>query len=169
MKAFLLFALIALFSITAVAQDTMDALKGLDFSKNSIKQAQAQKLEMYDLKLLRGIIFGRHGRVFKDTDIKGYLEEQSWYKPNPDFSNSMLNDVERRNLDVIRIAEASKHDTIQPAAMRSWRDRPITARKLGKHSGAEWKVLLAEVEAIHGKRFDDEPSLQKHFEEHGSS
>jgi hypothetical protein len=165
MKAFLLFALIALFSITAVAQDTMDALKGLDFSKNSIKQAQAQKLEMYDLKLLRGIIFGRHGRVFKDTDINGYLAEQPWYKANPDFNNSMLNDVERRNLDVIRIAEAAKHETIQPGDMRYWRDRPITARKLGKHSGAEWKVLLAEVEAIHGKRFDDEPWLQQYFEE----
>src|SRR5690348_16328655 len=165
MKAFLLFASIVLFSITAVAQDTMDSLKGLDFSKTSIKQAQAQKLEMEDLKLLRGIIFGRHGRVFKDTEINGYLTEQSWYKANPDFKNSMLNDVERRNLDVIRIAEASKHETIQPGDMRYWRDRPITARKLGKHSGAEWKVLLAEVEAIHGKRFDDEPWLQKYFEE----
>ena len=165
MKAFLLFASLALFSITAVAQDTMDALKGLDFGKTTIKQAQAQKLEMYDLKLLRGIIFGRHGRVFKDYDIKSYLEEQSWYKANPDFNNSMLTDVERRNLDVIRIAEASKHDTIQPGDMRYWRDRQITQRRLGKHSGAEWKVLLAEVEAIHGKRFDDEPWLQKYFEE----
>src|ERR1043165_9368117 len=128
MKAFLLFALIALFSVTAAAQDTMDAFKDQDFSKSSIKQAQAQKLEMYDLKLLRGIIFGRHGRVFKDTDLKAYLEEQSWYKPNPDSRNSMLSDVERRKPDVIRVAEASKHDAIQPGDMRYWRDRPITAR-----------------------------------------
>jgi len=165
MKAFLLLASIVLFSITAVAQDTMDTLKGLDFSKSSIKQGQTQKLAMEDLKLLRGIIFGRHGRVFKDNDIKVYLEEQPWYKPNPDFKNSMLNDVERRNLDVIRIAEASKHETIQPGDMRYWRDRAITPRKLGKHSGAEWKVLIAEVEAIHGKRFDDEPWLQQYFDE----
>ncbi len=166
MKSFLLFALLAVFSITAVAQqDTMETLKGLDFSKTSIKQVQAQKLAMEDLKLLRGIIFGRHGRVFKDNDIKVYLEEQSWYKANPDFNNSMLNNVERRNLDVIRIAEAAKHETIQPGDMRYWRDRAITPRKLGKHSGAEWKVLLAEVEAIHGKRFDDEPWLQQYFEE----
>ena len=166
MRSFVLLAILGLVSVTAVAQqDTMDALKGLDFSKISIKQVQAQKLAMEDLKLLRGIVFGRHGRVFKDNDIKVYLEEQSWYKPNPDFKNSMLNDVERRNLDVIRIAEASKHETIQPGDMRYWRDRAITARKLGKHSGAEWKVLIAEVEAIHGKRFDDEPWLQQYFEE----
>src|ERR1044072_7842920 len=141
MKSFLVLALLALFSITAVAQqDTMETLKGLDFGKTSIKQVQAQKLAMEDLKLLRGIIFGRHGRVFKDNDIKVYLEEQPWYKPNPDFNNSMLNNVERRNLDVIRIAEAAKHETIQPGDMRYWRVRPITPRKLGQHRGADWKA-----------------------------
>src|ERR1051326_4748594 len=101
MRSLVLIALLSFMSITAFAQDTMDALKGLDFGKTSIKQVQAQKLEMFDLKLLRGIIFGRHGRVFKDYDIKSYLEEQPWYKSNPDFNNSMLNDVERRNLDVV--------------------------------------------------------------------
>jgi hypothetical protein len=166
MRSLVLLALLSLMSITAVAQqDTMETLKGVDFSKTSIKQVQAQKLAMEDLKLLRGIIFGRHGRVFKDSEIKIYLEEQPWYQPNPDFKNSLLNDVERRNLDVIRIAEAAKHETIQPGDMRYWRDRAITPRKLGKHSGAEWKVLLAEVEAIRGKRFDDEPWLQQYFEE----
>ena len=165
MRSLILIALIALVSVTAAAQDPMDALKDLDFRKTSLKQAQVQKLSPEDLKLLRGIIFGRHGRVFRDNDIKIYLEEQTWYKPNPEFKNSMLNDVERRNLDLIRIAEAAKHEFIQPGDMRYWRDRQITPRKLGKHSGAEWKVLLAEVEAIHGKRFDDEPWLQQYFEE----
>ncbi len=162
MKALLLIIFLA-FSVNA--QDPMDALKALDFTKSSLKQSQVQKLSPEDLKLLRGIIFGRHGRVFKDYDIKAYLEEQSWYKPNPDFKNSMLNDTERRNLDMIRIAEAAKHETIQPGDMRYWRDRQITTKKLGKHSGAEWKVLLAEVEAIRGKRFDDEPWLQQYFDE----
>ena len=160
-----LLALLAVTSFNVFAQDTMDGLKELDFAKASLKQGQVQKLSPEDLKLLRGIIFGRHGRVFKDNDIKVYLEEQSWYKPNPEFKNSMLNPTERLNLDVIRIAEASKHETIQPGDMRYWRDRQITPRKLGKHSGAEWKVLLAEVEAIHGKRFDDEPWLQQYFDE----
>lgn len=166
-NSFLFFvALLAISCVTVLAQqDPMDALKGLDFSKTSLKQAQVQKLTIEDLKLLRGIVFGRHGRVFKDLDIKSYLEEQSWYKPSPDFKNSILNDIERRNLDLIRIAEAAKHETIQPGDMRYWRGRQIPARKLGKHSGAEWKVLLAEVEAIHGKRFDDEPWLQQYFEE----
>jgi YARHG domain len=166
MMKILFVALFVLFCVRVPAQqDPMDALKAIDFSKTSLKQAQVQKLSPEDLKLLRGIVFGRHGRVFKDNDIKVFLEEQPWYKPNPDFKNSMLNEIERRNLDVIRIAEAAKHETIQPGDMRYWRDRQIPARKLGKHSGAEWKVLLAEIEAIHGKRFDDEPWLQQYFDE----
>jgi len=164
-RHFLPLAFILLSFYAVLAQDTIDALKDLDFGKTSLKQAQVQKLETWDLQLLRGVIFGRHGRVFKNGEIKSYLDEQSWYKPNPDFTNSMLNDTERRNLDLIRIAEASKHETVQPGDMRYWRDRQITPRKLGKHSNAEWKVLLAEIEAIHGKRFDDEPWLQKYFEE----
>ena len=152
-------------SLTVRAQDPMEALKELDFKKTSLKQAQVQKLSPEDLKLLRGIIFGRHGRVLKTTTSRSISEEQSWYKPNPEFKNSLLSDVERQNLDLIRIAEAAKHEFIQPGDMRYWRDRQITARKLGKHSGAEWKVLVAEVEAIHGKRFDDEPWLQQYFEE----
>src|SRR5256885_16171336 len=86
-RHFLLIALIGLLSVTAIAQDTMDGFKDFDFSKTSLKQTQVQKLAMEDLKLLRGIVFGRHGRVFKDGEIKSYLEEQSWYKPNPDFKH----------------------------------------------------------------------------------
>ena len=158
-------SLILVTSLTVRAQDPMDAWKEFDFSKTSIKQSQLQPLVLEDLKLMRGLVFGRHGRMFKDAEIKTYLEAQSWFKPNPDFRNSMLNNIERKNLDLIRIAEAAKHPTIQPGDMRYWVNRPLTAKKLGRHSGAEWKVLTAEVEAIHGKTFDDQPWLQQYFEE----
>jgi hypothetical protein len=160
-----LLAVLALTSLTAKAQNPIDNWKNFDFSENRIGPGDVQKLEIWELKLMRGLVFARHGRVFKDPDIKNYLESQPWYQPNPEFKNSMLNDTERRNLDLIRIAEASKHETIQPGDMRYWRDRAITPRKLGKHSGAEWKVLQAEIEAIYGKRFDDEPWLQQYFDE----
>lgn len=161
----LLLTLLLVSVVTVSAQDPLEAWKNFDFSENAIKPAQIQKLELWDLKLMRGLVFGRHGRIFKDAEIKQYLDNQLWYQPNPEFKNSMLNDTERRNLDLVRMAEAAKHETIQPGDMRYWRSRPITARKLGKHSGAEWKVLQAEIEAIHGKRFDDEPWLQQYFEE----
>ena len=113
---------------------------------------------------MRGIVFGRHGRVFKDAEIRTFLEAQDWYKANADFNNSMLNATESKNLDLIRVAEASKHETVQPGDMRYWVSRTLTPKKLGLHSGAEWRVLRAEVEAIHGKRFGEE-WLQQYFDE----
>ena len=159
----LLAALLVAGSVSAQAQD-LDRWASFDFSKASLKPAEVTRLQLDQLKLLRGLVFGRHGRVFKDAEIRLYLEAQDWYKPNADFKNSMLNDTERRNLDLIRIAEASKHATVQPGDMRYWQTRPLTARKLGTHSGSEWRVLRSEVEAIHGKRFS-EPWLQQYFEE----
>src|SRR5260221_5398842 len=40
----------------------------------------------------------------------------------------------------------------------------MTEAQLGEHSGAELRVRLAEIEAIHGKRFDDLPTLQTYFD-----
>ncbi len=42
---------------------------------------------------------------------------------------------------------------------------PMTEEKLGTHSSAEWVILRAEVEAVRGKRFEDDPWLQKYFED----
>ena len=157
--------LVVLTAATARAQDSMERWQKFDFAKTSLKSADVSGLALEDLTLMRGIVFGRHGRIFKDATIKGYLEAQEWYKPNPDFQNSMLNATERKNLDLIRVAEASKHETLQPGDMRYWVTRLLTPRKLGKHSGAEWLVLRSEIEAIHGKRFESDAWLQQYFDE----
>lgn len=157
-----LFLLAASFPLQA--QDSMQRWQSFDFAKTALRPADVARVPLDELKLMRGIVFGRHGRVFKDAEIRVYLEAQDWYKPAADFSNSMLNQTERRNLDVIRIAEASKHATVEPGDMRYWQSRPLTSRRLGVHSGAEWRVLRSEVEAIHGKRFN-EPWLQQYFDE----
>jgi hypothetical protein len=164
-KVFLILAALMCACLTARAQDDVKPWQQFDFAHNAIKPSEIESLPLDDLKLLRGIVFGRHGRIFKDPDIKTYLERTSWYKADTGFQNSMLNDLERRNLDLIREAEASKHEHVEPGDMRYWRTRPVTPKKLGTHSGAEWKVLVAEVEAIHGRRFDDDPWLQQYFDE----
>jgi hypothetical protein len=114
---------------------------------------------------MRGIVFGRHGRIFKDSDIKDYLAGRSWYKPDPKFQNSVLNETERANLDLIREAEAEQHKYIEPGDMRWWQKRAFSPEQLGEHPAAEWTILRAEIEAIHGKRFDDQPWLQQYFED----
>jgi hypothetical protein len=152
-------------SVTGSAQDSMQRWENFDFTQTALKSADLSKLPLQDLKLMRGIIFGRHGRVFKDADIQFYLKDKTWFHPNPEFNNSMLNDVERRNLDLIRDGEAGKHDFVQPGDMRYWRKRVVSNKQLGQHSSAEWLVLRSEIEAIHGKRFQDEPWLQQYFDD----
>lgn len=159
-------ALVLLAAGSAAAQDDAFAkLAATDFAKQALKREQVQELDIWDLQRLRGVVFGRHGRIFKDRDIAGYLKEQDWYKPNPAFSNSMLNATERVNLDLIRELEAEKHDQIEPGDLRWWQAKEMTDEKLGTHSSAEWQVLRAEVEAVRGKTFDDDPWLQNYFED----
>ncbi|HJZ80743.1 MAG TPA: YARHG domain-containing protein [Pyrinomonadaceae bacterium] len=155
-------------SLVAKAQDEYKAVRNwesFDFAGRSMSAADISSLETYDLKLVRGIVFGKHGRVFKDPDIRRFLESRTWYKADANFQNSSLNDTERRNLDVIRIAEAQKHETVEPGDMRLYQNRALTRKKLGTHTNAEWTVLASEVEAIHGRRFDDTPWLQQYFDE----
>ena len=163
----LLIVLLSAFSVTR-AQDEYAAVKvweSFNFADRTITSADLAKLEIYDLKLLRGIVFGKHGRVFKDPEIRRFLESRTWYKAAPDFDNAKLNDTERRNLDVIRDAEARKHEQVEPGDMRFYKTRTLTIKKLGHHTSAEWTVLAAEVEAIHGKRFEDTAWLQQYFDE----
>ena len=163
----LLLVLLLAFSV-AGAQDEYAAVKNwesFNFADRTIAPADIGALSIYDLKLVRGIVFGKHGRVFKDPEIRRFLESRTWYKAAPDFDNSKLTDTERKNLDVIRDAEARKHEQVEPGDMRFYRTRTLTIKKLGHHTSAEWTVLAAEVEAIHGKRFEDTAWLQQYFGE----
>ncbi|HXT63056.1 MAG TPA: YARHG domain-containing protein [Pyrinomonadaceae bacterium] len=164
-----LFLLASLSAFSSVfAQDEYTTIKNwesFDFRGRNISAKDLSPLTLYDLKLVRGIVFGKHGRIFKDPDIKRYLQSRDWYKPDAEFQNTALNDHERDNLDVIRLTEAAQHETVEPGDMRLYQDKALTRRKLGTHTNAEWTVLAAEVEAIRGKRFADEPWLQQYFDE----
>lgn len=160
-------ALVLVATVSSVAQDSDDfkKLAAVDFSKAAVTREQLKDVDAWELKLARGLVFGRHGRVFADRDIQNYLKEQSWYKPDPNFQNSVLNERERDNLDLIRELEAVSHDKIEPGDLRWWQTREMNEDNLGTHSSAEWLILRAEVEAVRGRRFDNDQWLQQYFEE----
>ena len=160
----ILFCLLML-STGIFAQDKLKKWQTFDFSKQKITKVQLAKFEPDDLQLLRGIVFGKRGRIFKEQSIQKYLAKQSWYKPKETFSNAVLSRTERANIDVIREAEADRHDSVKPGDLRFWQKKEIPDEKLYTDTAADWRVMIAEVEAIHGKTFADEPWLQKYFEE----
>jgi hypothetical protein len=141
------------------------ALEAFDFAKTLLPPERLDPLSLDDLKRLRGIVFGRHGRVFKERDIQAFLLSRPWYSAADGFQNSALTDLENRNLDLIREAEARKHPHIEPGDLRFHMTRAFTEAELGPHTAVDLRVMKAEIEAIHGKRFNDDPWLQKYFEE----
>lgn len=167
MKRIIFIGWLCAFVLTAnvFAQANLRKWAAFDYTKQILPKAELAKMELDDLGKMRGIVFGKRGRIFKEVSIQEYLAKQPWYKPNPNFKNEILTANERRNIDSIREAEAAKHDYIQPGDLRFWEKKTITEDNLSPNTAAEWSVLIAEIEAIHGKTFTDEPWLQKYFDE----
>ncbi|HRH46731.1 MAG TPA: YARHG domain-containing protein, partial [Pyrinomonadaceae bacterium] len=172
-RKILLLGILLIFNSVLFAQDNVKKYHNFDFSKKLITKAELNKFRfeegevepINELALLRGVVFGKHGRIFVEKSVQNYLEKQSWYKPNPKFSNSVLTQIERQNLDLIRLKEAELHYSVEPGDLRYWKDKEIPEDKIYTNSAADWSVLIAEFEAIHGKTFPDQEWLQKYFDE----
>jgi len=60
------------------------------------------------LRLMRNEIFARYGRPFASEDLHQYFTKKSWYKVNPDYSDELLNEVDRKNILIIKEVEEGK-------------------------------------------------------------
>lgn len=172
-RKILLLGILLVFTSALFGQDNVKKYHNFDFAKKLVTKAELAKLKyeaddfepVNELALLRGVVFGKRGRIFKEKSIQTYLEKQSWYKPNANFKNSMLTANERKNLDLIRLKEAELHYSVEPGDLRYWISKEIPDDKIYAPSAADWSVLIAEFEAIHGKTFPEQEWLQKYFDE----
>ena len=67
-------------------------------------EKELKELSTYDLYLARNEIYARHGRGFVNEDLQKYFGSKSWYKRTvepSDFSESVLNDYEKKNVETI--------------------------------------------------------------------
>lgn len=174
------FGILLIFSVSQVVSAQIDdeqVFKSykwdkFDFTKKKVSKEQLDKLKYWvdeesvdELAIVRGILFGRRGRIFTERSIQDYLEKQAWYKPNKNFKNSILTPMERANLDIIRLAEAERHDNVEPGDLRYWIKKEIPEDKIFSASAIDWQIMIAEIEAIHGKTFPEREWLQKYFDE----
>lgn len=72
-----------------------------DLSKVFFKRDAKQQF-----RILRNEVFARHGRVFKSEDLNLHFKKTSWYSPNPNYNDSLLNKNEKEL--VIKIQEYEK-------------------------------------------------------------
>lgn len=166
----------ALATASRLGAQTIDVWERFDFAHRRVDTAAVERMSLQDLRSLRGIVFGKHGRPFTDEkDVQTYLKSRPWYHADTSFKNSRLSAMEKANIDAIRLAEAHKHPHIETGDMRYYRNRVITSAMLGHHTLGDWEVIGAEVGAVHGQRFapedpddfdpDGNDELQKYFNE----
>ncbi|MBI3495466.1 YARHG domain-containing protein [Candidatus Berkelbacteria bacterium] len=62
----------------------------------------------WELDIMRNQIYALHGRKFRRKDLQDYFNKQSWYQPRDGFSDSQLNQVEKRNAALIAAYQKTK-------------------------------------------------------------
>ena len=80
------------------------AYNGLKFSKldSKLTEEDLKELDKTQLRLMRNAVYARHGRTFKSVDLQSLWECYTWYKKNPKYSDSLLTDIDKYNIDLIQ-------------------------------------------------------------------
>jgi len=71
-------------------------------SARSLTASDIENMNKYDLKIMRNEIYARYGYIFKSSDMKAYFESQIWYTPKYDDVTSLLTEIEKRNVELIK-------------------------------------------------------------------
>jgi hypothetical protein len=67
-----------------------------------------------DLKLLRNTIFARRGRAFVTPMLKAHFATVAWYKADPDYADSRLTRVDKKNVALVLSLEKKLGGTTVP-------------------------------------------------------
>ena len=80
------------------------AYNGLEFSKldSKLTAEDLRDLDKAQLRLMRNAVYARHGRTFKSVDLQSLWECYTWYKKNPNYSDSLLTDIDKYNIELIQ-------------------------------------------------------------------
>lgn len=85
-----------------------------DSSTRYYARAELEPLSDWDLYIARNEIYARHGRGFKNEDLRSYFASCSWYveRYTPEAFEAMpspLNDVEKKNADLMLAIETERN------------------------------------------------------------
>jgi len=69
---------------------------------SELDPCELANLSRRELRLLRNSIFARHGRAFRDPQLRTFFSQKPWYRVNPHFSEGLLTDLQNSNINLIR-------------------------------------------------------------------
>lgn len=84
------------------------AYNGLKFSKldSKLTAEDLKDLDKAQLRLMRNAVYARHGRTFKSVDLQSLWNCYTWYKPNKNYSDELLTEVDKYNIELIQKFES---------------------------------------------------------------
>lgn len=83
-------------------EDTDDTDDSEDYPDyNDYDVSDIYGLSRSEAGFMRNEIYARHGYIFKTEPYKSYFESQSWYHPNPNFSENLLSAEEKEKVNAL--------------------------------------------------------------------
>jgi hypothetical protein len=74
------------------------------------KQNDLWYLTKEELRILRNLFYALHGYDFKDASLADYFSSNfGFYEVDPEFTEDMLTETEKRNIDIIRNEELNRN------------------------------------------------------------
>lgn len=68
---------------------------------------QLSTLSRRDLRILRNMVYARHGLKFQSEVVRSYFATASWYEPKHHFVDDRLTKIDHKNIALIRSVEDS--------------------------------------------------------------
>lgn len=96
------------------------------------------------------VILARNGKPFDDTFAQMRFQKESWYRPDPTFSEDSVKPVEKWNLDYARCSARAAR-TVQ-SALEKMKDAEVDA------SGRSFKMLLEAFRRCDDQYWDPKPA-----------
>ncbi len=74
-------------------------------SERKLQYEDIKNFNVYLMQIARNEIFARHGYIFTVPMYINYFNSKSWYKPNNNFSDNDLSDIEKYNASLMLSVE----------------------------------------------------------------
>lgn len=92
----------------------------------ALNSSDLEGLSPSELRILRNVHFARYGRKYEKPGLGDYFFTCSWYKPDDNYKDTDLTQIDKDNVRLILIAENGYDPTAEPIANSNTEDEGIT-------------------------------------------
>lgn len=92
----------------AVAEQLVPIFCGHADEFTQLSRSDIESCTAWELLVSRNMIYARHGRTFSYKPLRDYFLSWPWYRPDPNYSDDMLSEIEKANAKLIYSLEKQK-------------------------------------------------------------